>query len=144
MRAVLDNLCALQRAYLEYMRNYLGADCAHPKQGPILCMLLELEGTSQAELTRRLNVSAATVTVSIGRLERLGYVRRHRNPQNRRAYELTLTAEGYAQAVKLNRAMNSACKQAVIDISPIELNRLCELLERMADNLHGQCVQKDA
>ena len=137
MRNLLEGLFELQRAYLEHMRQTLGADCAHPRQGPILWLLLTMQGASQAELTRKLNVSAATVAVSIGRLERLGLVLRERNQRNQRAYRLTLTSEGRKQAETLRMAMQAAYDTAVKGIPETELDPLCALIHTMTDNLRA-------
>lgn len=144
MRDVLDRLFELQRVYLDHVRQSLGADCAHPRQGPILCLLLKAEGVSQADLTRSLGVSAATVAISIGRLERLGYVRRQRNPHNNRAYLLSLTAEGRMQAERLRMAMRSAGETAALGISDAELAQFCTLMARLTDNLRGLDEAREA
>lgn len=144
MRDVLDRVFELQRAYLDHMRQSLGADCAHPRQGPILCLLLQSEGVSQADLMRSLGVSAATVAISIGRLVRLGYVRRQRNPHNSRAYLLSLTADGRMQAERLRMAMRGAGEAAALGISDAELAQFCALLARLTDNLRGLDEAKEA
>ena len=135
MREVLEGILELQRAYFDWVGQAIGNDCAHPKQGRILCLLLAMEGVSQADLTRRMGVSAATVAVSIGRLEKLGYVRRSRNVRNQRAYVLTLTGEGRAQAQKLQLAMAAACESAVAGIPADSLTQFSALVLAMTENL---------
>jgi len=136
MEDVFAALFELQREYLERIRLALGNDSAHPRQGPILGLLLAMDGVSQADLVRNLGVSAATVAVSIARLERLGYVRRERNLHNQRANVLALTEEGRIQAQKLQSAMCTACSCALYGISETDLKEFALLLARMTDNLH--------
>lgn len=136
MENVFSVLFELQREYLEHVRQALGSDSAHPRQGPILGLLLAMDGVSQADLVRRLGVSAATVAVSIARLERLGYVQRERNLHNQRANVLALTEEGRVQAQKLQTAMCAACSQALYGISEKDRKEFAALIARMADNLH--------
>lgn len=135
MQKFFDGILELQKEYFDWVGQVIGSDCAHPKQGPILCLLLTMDGVSQADLTRRLGVSAATVAVSISRLERLGYVQRTRNQRNQRAYVLTLTREGRVQALKLQRAMVAACEKAVEGIPADCLVQFSSLVFRMTDNL---------
>lgn len=135
MGDVFGGLFELQREYLEQVRLALGGDGAHPRQGPILGLLLSMDGLSQADLVRRLGVSAATVAVSIARLERLGYVRRERNQHNQRANVLELTEAGRAQAHKLQAAMCVACAEAISGIADDDLAALSALIARMTDNL---------
>ena len=137
MRDIMEGLLELQHAYDDHMRQHLGADCAHPRQAPILCLLLSMDGVSQAELMRELNVSASTVAISIGRLERLGYVRRERNSRNQRAYVIGLTPEGRRQALTLRQAMQAACCAAARGMGEGELRQLMSLIYRMTDNLRG-------
>ena len=135
MRDVFDTLFELQRAYLDCVRQGLQAEDAHPRQGPILALLLAMDGASQAELVRKLNVSAATVAVSVARLERLGLVRREKNQHNQRANALALTPHGREQAERLRAAMQRACGLALKDVPPEELIRMELLMRDMCDHL---------
>lgn len=146
MRDVFSALFELQREYLEHVRQTLGSDSAHPKQGPILALLLAMDGVSQADLMRSLGVSAATVAVSISRLERLGYVRRERNQRNQRANVLALTDAGREQAQKLQAAMREACQLALDNISQAEMAAFSATLDHMAANLrrYGQAHESTA
>ena len=135
MRDVFETLFALQRAYLDCVRQSLQAEDAHPRQGPILVLLLAMDGASQAELVRKLNVSAATVAVSVARLERLGLVRREKNQHNQRANVLALTPHGREQAERLRAAMQRACNLALQDVPQDERIRLEALMSGMCDHL---------
>jgi DNA-binding MarR family transcriptional regulator len=53
--------------------------------------LLHHDGISQEILIRDLNCDRATGTRSINKLEENGYVRREKDPQDRRAYRIYLT-----------------------------------------------------
>lgn len=143
MRDIFTELFELQREYLEHVRRSLDADSAHPKQGPILGLLLAMDGVSQADLVRRLNVSAATVAVSIARLEKLGLVHRERNQQNQRANVLELTPAGRVQAQKLQQAMCSAAKLALDGVTEAEMQLLGGLLSKIAFNLKEAASAKD-
>jgi DNA-binding MarR family transcriptional regulator len=63
-------------------------------QAGILDHLDEVEGTSLLELARHMGVTASTMSLAIDRLERGGYVRRARNPQDGRRVDLRLTPAG--------------------------------------------------
>ena len=54
----------------------------------------ELGPTSQQALTTAMAVSATMVTQIVDDLERLGLLERRRNPEDRRSYTVTMTAEG--------------------------------------------------
>ena len=95
----------LQHVFFEAVRSQLDGAEVHPRQGPILGLLLHRDGISQADLVREMHVSAATVAVSISRLEKLGYVTRVRNQRNQRANVLALTDQGRKEAMRLERLM---------------------------------------
>jgi DNA-binding MarR family transcriptional regulator len=60
----------------------------------VLVALDELGPTSQQALTDAMKVSATMVTQIVDDLERLGLLERRRNPDDRRSYTVTMTAEG--------------------------------------------------
>ena len=58
---------------------------------PFLVALHEVEGISQNEISRRLNVDKAMTTRAIKKLLELGYVEKEGNEEDSRAYKLYLT-----------------------------------------------------
>ena len=127
----------LQRFYLEVVRMKIGNQPIHPKQGPILGALMHHAGLSQADLVRMLGVSAATVAVSIGRLEKLGFVKREHEEHNRRAYVLSLTDAGRREAELLQAAMSEVCDAALADFSLEDLECISGYFERMLQNMRA-------
>lgn len=65
-----------------------------PKHAAILRIVGTSGGISQQELAERLGVPASRMVALIDDLEGRGLVERRRNPRDRRAYELGLTAAG--------------------------------------------------
>src|SRR5271165_4273128 len=66
--------------------------CAN--QASILDHLDDVEATSLFELARHMGVTASTMSLTVDRLERGGYVRRERSKQDARRVDLRLTAAG--------------------------------------------------
>ncbi len=64
------------------------------RQGSILDHLDGVEPTGLAELARHMGVTASTMSLSVDRLERRGFVRRQRDPRDGRRVALRLTAAG--------------------------------------------------
>jgi DNA-binding MarR family transcriptional regulator len=63
-------------------------------QGSILDHLDHVEPTGLADLARHMGVTASTMSLSVDRLERRGFVRRQRDPRDGRRVGLRLTAAG--------------------------------------------------
>jgi len=86
-------------------------------QGSILDHLDAREPTSMNGLARHMGVTASTMSLSVDRLERLGYVRRARDARDRRRVHLTLTPAG----VRVKEAQ-----------SVLEPERVCSLLAQLS------------
>jgi MarR family transcriptional regulator, organic hydroperoxide resistance regulator len=63
-------------------------------QASILDHLDDVEGTSMLDLARHMGVTASTMSLTVDRLERGGYVRRERSKQDARRVDLRLTPAG--------------------------------------------------
>ncbi len=63
-------------------------------QASILDHLDDVEATSMLELARHMGVTASTMSLTVDRLERGGYVRRDRSKQDARRVDLRLTTGG--------------------------------------------------
>jgi DNA-binding MarR family transcriptional regulator len=63
-------------------------------QASILDHLDDVEATSLFELARHMGVTASTMSLTVDRLERGGYVRRDRSKQDARRVDLRLTPAG--------------------------------------------------
>ena len=63
-------------------------------QASVLDHLDDVAGTSLFDLARHMGVTASTMSLTVDRLERGGYVNRERSTQDRRRVDLRLTAAG--------------------------------------------------
>src|SRR5947209_5955005 len=63
-------------------------------QASVLDHLDDVECTPLSDLARHMGVTASTMSLTIDRLERGGYVQRERSTQDRRRLDLRLTAAG--------------------------------------------------
>lgn len=141
LKELFRDMFEVRRAYFDCVREQMGSEIGvYPQQGPILNLLFQNDGLSQAELARRLNVTAATVAVSVARLEKLGYVQRERNTQNHRAYVLALSETGRAQTQKLLDKLAEVRKTALSGFSDDEMRTLIGYCHRIMDSLRD-CYQ---
>ena len=88
-----------------YPQIYFACHCRHVRdektnaqlsshQASVLDHLDDVEGTSLLALAQHMGVTASTMSLTIDRLERGGYVRRERSPQDGRRVDLRLTESG--------------------------------------------------
>jgi DNA-binding MarR family transcriptional regulator len=62
--------------------------------GVILKLLLDQDGMTQRELTRKLQITSSSCGAHLAKLEREGYLERQASPQDKRTFDLSLTASG--------------------------------------------------
>lgn len=139
-------ILATVRLCFERTRDELGGDTgAQPRQAPVLGMLARSGEMSQAELARALNVTAATVAVSVARLEKLGFVAKRQNEDNRRANVIALTERGHVEARRVCGALDRVSAAALKGISEEERALLRTLFERITENLNaaGRAGRRD-
>ena len=136
-RLMLRMLSAV-RLYFEKARGEMNGEMgAQPRQAPVLAVLARGGEMSQAEVARALNVTAATVAVSVARLEKLGYVARRVNEDNRRANVIGLTEAGKAEARRLGDLMDRVSREALRGLTAGERSELSRLCDAITGNLRA-------
>lgn len=103
-------------------------------QVSILLTLLETGPIRMTELASRERVRTPTTTVAIRRLERLGLVKRSRDPSDMRAVLVEVTPEGqiqYQEALQARRTHLSLLLGRLSDEERADLVRAVKPLERL-------------
>ena len=97
----------------------------------VLAVLSELGPVSQQTLADILAVDRSTMVAFVDELERNGYVRRGRNPGDRRAYALELTRSGAAVQREAAELLEGCERHYLEPLSAAEQRQLLELLGRV-------------
>lgn len=108
-----------------------------PEQWAILNRLWEKEGLSSKELAELTSKDQPTIVRMLSRLERKSLIIRQVNPEDSRAYIISLTNEGRAIKVKLlplalealNKAIDGIPKEE-LEVTKAVLNKIIKNLER--------------
>ena len=115
-------------------------DSALAEQGgslPSWLVLASLAGglhNSQRSIAAAVGVEGPTLTHHLNRMEETGLVTRKRDPKNRRAHQVELTAEGRDAFSDLLGAVQAFDRQLTSGFTEQELATLRELLQRLTDN----------
>ena len=88
----------------------------------------------QAELADMLDIEPITLTRIIDRLEEAGLVERVRDPSDRRAWQLHVTAKAQPLIEKLRGVANELFAQAFEGIAPQDLENARQVLARIREN----------
>ena len=89
------------------------------------------EAHSQQRIGERLRIDRTTMVALIDDLERAGYVKRKRNPVDRRAYVITMTAAGRKAQKRAEEAIDADALQFFGRLSEPERQELHRLLRRL-------------
>jgi MarR family transcriptional regulator for hemolysin len=92
-----------------------------------------LHGT-QREIAEDVGVEGPTLTHHLNRMEAMGLVTRARDPRNRRAHQVELTAEGELAFQNLLARVQAFDRRLRAGFSDEELATLRRMLGRLADN----------
>ncbi|MCP2264489.1 MarR family winged helix-turn-helix transcriptional regulator [Promicromonospora thailandica] len=106
------------------------------RSGYLLLLVLGTEGPLGINaLAERQGLDASTVTRQVVSLEKAGFARRGRDPQDGRAVRVEATAAGRRQ-LEYERVRRAALyDQVLADWSPVERATLASLLERLNQDL---------
>jgi len=101
---------------------------------PLLRSLLRRDGLNQQELSERLHVDKATITRMIGKRMESGYVRREKDPADKRAYQLFATQKAHAIAPEIKQVLRDWTAILSEGFTDEEKKQAFALLTRMRDN----------
>jgi len=106
-----------------------------------LLILYKMDGASQDELTDHLKVDKATTTRAMVKLVRAGYVRRSRDPSDKRRFNVHLTQKGMDFLPMLRNILDKWTEGLLKGFDEAEMDQLFNLLDRMEENAEGSYEQ---
>ncbi len=130
----LQHLARLQRTLL---RRALEDEGLHPGQEQVLTQLWAGGPQTQAELASALEIDTSTVSKTLARLERGGFVSRARSGDDKRAVTVSTTAQGDALRARINGIVAGVDARLTAGLSVDEQDTLHELMDRLVANAHG-------
>nr|WP_189986305.1 MarR family winged helix-turn-helix transcriptional regulator [Streptomyces capoamus] len=107
----------------------------HPGQELVMMHLWEQGPQRQTDLVRLLDSDAATMTRTIRRLERAGFVRRRPSPTDKRAALIEVTPAGHALRTSVERLWAELEAHTLGDLGPEDQDTALRVLERFETNL---------
>lgn len=97
---------------------------------------------SQQDLSERLLVDKSNLTGLIDSLEKQGFVRRHKVPDNRRSYRLELTESGLAFLGEVENSYRALVHRIMSVFSAEEMRRLTEYMVRLQSGLDSEAWRR--
>lgn len=134
-KEILGTLMCTMRLHhkvVERLVSYLGI---HHGQHHLLMKLSKKEWNSQKELADALEVSTATVAVSLKKLENGGYITRAVIPDDNRYNQLEITEKGRAVVKESCKIFEHINETMFKDFTEEEKETLYQLMKRLNRNL---------
>ena len=113
-----------------------------PSQHRMLMYLSKTEvAPSQSEIAKKFGISPAAVTVTLKKLEKLGYVERIRSTDDGdgRVNEIKITEKGLSEAEATREYFSCIDKTMFEDFSEAETEELSRLLQKAHASLKSAC-----
>ena len=135
-RVSLDFLVGqVARAHVKKLNQELGKFGLHKGQPIMLLLLSKQDGIPQSELVHEMDITPATVSTMIKRLEKAGFVIRKRNAKDERISNVYLTDAGRSICSKLYNLQKEMEAVVFSGFSAEEKESIRSYLERILDNL---------
>jgi len=131
---LLSKVCGLKHRRMHELLDDLGLYSGQPS---VLRALWEQDGMTQSELTEQLNRSPSTITKTVKRMEKAGFVERRADPRDERVSHVYLTDTGRSVKAALEDVWRAFEEQAFAEFSAQELALLRDLLHRICRNIKG-------
>lgn len=113
-------LCRVSTQVAKAMDAAFGDTRLSVSQHLVLGMLARVGAVSQQELSEQLRIDRSVMVGCIDGLEDAGFVRRERNPHDRRAYAVVPTGAGLAALEEADRGMADRLDRVFGALSPSE------------------------
>ena len=107
----------------------------HRGQPPVLFTLEKHEGMSNSEMAEFLNITPATLTNKIKRMEKAGLVIRKRDPQDERFIRIYMTEKGRGIMNQLRTSMEEMESNLLRGFSEEEIEDLRGKMRRILENI---------
>lgn len=134
-----DNLDRLfvraSRAHYNLASQVLSPLGLHRGQPPILFELEEHNGITQSELAVNLEITPATLTNLLNRLENAGLIKRVRDREDNRISNVSLTEDGFRVLKLAKEGLEEMNRITFAGFSADERSQLKEFLKRIRQNL---------
>lgn len=130
------------RLYYARMQEKLAQVGLYRGQAPIMGLINTYDGMSQKEMAQALNLSPATVTVTLKRMEKAGLIVREMDTKDQRILRVHLSEQGKAMCQKGEEQCRNVSEELLNGFTEQEAAQLRGYLQRIAENMEA-VVRKD-
>jgi DNA-binding MarR family transcriptional regulator len=125
----------LARLFAGALYRRIGQHGVNTGQFPVLLLLWEQDGVTQASLVEKLAVEQPTMAGTLKRMERDGLIKRVADPNDGRQSHIHLTRKGRALEDALVAGAKDTNAMALAGLTAAECAQFAKLARRMIENL---------
>ena len=134
-KKIIYQLINLAIKHKKIMQNYIDETGVYHAQYRLLLAISHNENASQNDIAKLMDVSAATIAVSLKKLEKGGYINREIDEKDNRLNKINITEKG-KKVVEQSKKIFEAVDQKVFQgITDEEKAALINLLQKLNNNL---------
>lgn len=110
-----------------------------------IIMFLKFQGSATiGEIAKETGTKPSTISVSVKRMEKAGFVKRRQSKADGRITEILLTAKGQAVPENIHHKMEAEEKMLTNGLTEDEINILSDLLDKIIENFNAKEGEDDA
>ncbi|MFK7805094.1 MAG: MarR family winged helix-turn-helix transcriptional regulator [Anaerolineae bacterium] len=113
--------------------------CFHRGQTPLIFALSHEDGRSSSELAELLEVTPATISNMVKRMEKAGFVQRKGDPTDERVKRVWLTEQGQGKVQDLHDVMMHLQQISFGNFTAEEKEQFTHLMEKILANMEEGC-----
>lgn len=107
----------------------------HPSQHHLLMYLSGNSACTQNSIADAMEISAATVAVSLKKLEKGGYIEKRISPEDGRSNLIALTPKGEDVVIRSKQIFEETDRRCFDSLTEEELEQFHSIMERIINNL---------
>ena len=110
-----------------------------------IIMFLKFQGSATiGEIAKETGTKPSTISVSVKRMEKAGFVKRRQSKADGRITKILLTAKGQAVPENIHHKMEAEEKMLTNGLTEDEINILSDLLDKIIKNFNAKEGEDDA
>ncbi len=144
-KGIIFQLIGVTMKHRKIMHHYLDETGVYQAQHHLLMRIAHNPNVSQKEIARTMEVSAATIAVSLKKLEKGGYIKKAMDKGDNRLNQVTITEKGnrvVAQSKQIFEATDQRVFEGFTEEEKAKLSCLLQKLNANLDRMEEEIKQK--
>jgi len=135
--SIMRMIYHISRQHFNRIHAALSEYDVYPGQPPLMFALAHKNGQSQKELAAQLEITAATLTVMLNRMEKSGMVMRRADDKDQRVSRIYITDKGLETLRSVQETLDRLEQQAIRGLDKADLDSVSNILSHIQHNIRA-------